>query len=275
MKEHDRPADPLSTFASRIETLRWRMEQLAALREEEPQLAARIARLERVLDFPRVAAHVRSAVAGASLVVEPAPHLTAPDLLPVDVYQAVIEAIPAAVLFDRRVERGQELRVPPRLAPVTAIVAWTFVNEIGRVMSDLLVARLAEPLAVYARGRFPSLPPPGEWGVEMTLSEARIVRRVPGYQGGSSADRPWDLVTGVLCLGRHRDTEEYGSRLQGGSIPFRANSLLAWVGTADTHAYGSIPPDAPAVTERYTYEFGIGPTKDARRMLTALIGKTT
>jgi hypothetical protein len=109
----------------------------------------------------------------------------------------------------------------------------------------------------------------------MTLSEARLVRRVPGYEGGSAADRPWDLVTSVLCLGRHQDTEEYGSRLQGGSIPFRSNSLLAWVGAADTHAYASIPPDAPEDTERYTYEFGIGPTKDVRRMLTARMQKTS
>ena len=271
----DRPADPLSTFASSLETLRRRMEQLAAVREDEPQLAAGIARLDRVLDVSRVAAHVRSAVDGASLVVDPVPHLVAPELLPAEVYHAVLEAIPAPVLFDGRVERGQELRVPPRLAPVTAIVTWTFVKEIGRVMSDLLVARLAEPLAAYTRGRFPSLPPPGEWGVEMALSEARIVRRVPGYQSGSSADRPWDLVTGVLCLGRPQDTVEFGSRLRGRSIPFRANVLFACVGAADTHAYASVPPDAPAGTERYTYEFGIGPTKDARRTLTARMQQTS
>ena len=271
----DRPADLLSTFASSIETLRRRMEQLVALREEEPELAARIARLERVLDFSRVAAHVRTAVAQASLVVEPVPYLVAPDLLPADVYQAVIGAIPAPVFFDGRVARGQELRVPPRLAPVTVIVTWTFVNEIGRVLSDLLVARLAEPLAAYTHDRFPSLPPPGERGVEMTLSEARIVRRVLGYQGGSAAGRPWDVATGVLGLGRHQDTEEYGSRLQGGSIPFRSNSLLAWVGAADTHAYASIPPDAPEDTERYTYEFGIGPTKDVRRTVMARMPKTS
>lgn len=271
----DRPADPLSIFASSIGTLRRRMEQLAAVREDESQLAARVARLERVLDMSRVAAHVRSAVAGASLVVEPVPHLVAPDLLPADVYQAVIEAIPAPVFFDGRVARGQELRVPPRLAPVTVIVTWTFVNEIGRMMSDLLVARLAEPLAVYTQGRFPSLLPPGERGVEMTLSEARIVRHVPGYQGGSSADRPWDVARGVLCLRRPKDMEEFGSRLHGESIPLRANSLLACVGAADTFGYAPIPPDAPADTERYTYEFGIGPTKDARRTLTARMQKTS
>ena len=265
----------LSTLASRLETLRRRMEQLSALRDEERDVAARVAELERVLDFTRVAAHVRSAARESPLVAEPVPHLIVSNLLPADAYRAVMHAIPASVLLDGRAERGQEVRVPPRLAPTTAIITWTFLNEVGRVLSDVLVERLAEPLAAHARRRFPSLPPADGWGVEITLSEARIVRRIPGYQGGSPADRPWDLLTGVLYLGRHQDTAEYGSRLHGAAIPFRANSLLACAGAADIHAYASIPRDAPADTERYSYEFGIGPTKDARRTLTALMKSAT
>lgn len=285
MKGQTRPVDALrdeagavrselSKLAFRIETLRRRMEQLSTLREEAGHAAAQIARLERVLDFDRVAAHVRIAVAQAPLVAEPVPHLVASNLLPADAYQAVIDAIPAPVFFDGGVEHGQELRVPPRLAPIAAIVTWMFLNEVGRVLSDLLLARLVDPLAASARERFPSRPPLREWDVEMTLSEARIVRRTPGYRGGGSGDRPWDLLLCVLHLGRHQDTGEYGSRLQGAPIPFRANSLLACVGPAERHTYASIAADAPADTERYTYEFGIGPTRNARRTLTAMMGKT-
>lgn len=286
MKGQDRPLDPLegqvaavraelSKLASRIGLLRQRTEQLSTLRDEERHTAARMAGLERALDFDRVAGHVRGAVAQAALVAEPVPHLVVSSLLPQDVYQALIETMPPLVFFDGRAERGQELRVPPRLAPTASIVAWTFLNEIVlQVLSELLVARLAEPLAAHARERFPSLPF-GELGVDMTLSGARLVRRTPGYTGGGSADRPWDLLTAILHLARHQDTEEYGSRLRAKVVPFRANALLVCVGPPDAHAYASIPPGAPADTERYAYEFGIGPSKDARRTLTAASGKAT
>lgn len=284
MTEQGRPVDPLrreahavrselAKLASGIATLHRRMEQLSALQDGEKHAAAQIARLERVLDFDRVAAYVRGAVTRAEVAGDPVPHLLVANLLPPDVYEALIEAIPAHVFLDGRAERGQDMRVPPRLAPMPSIVTWMFLDEIARALSDLLVARLAEPLALYTQARFPSLPPFRDWGVELTLSEGRLVRRAPGYAGRPPVDRPWDVVTSVLYLARHQDTEEYGSQLQAAMIPFRANSALAYVGPVETHAYASIPSDAPEDVERYTYEFGIGPTRDARRTLTAPMRK--
>lgn len=283
MKRQDHTVDPfshdvaaleveLSKLVSRIHLLRQRTEQLSTLRDEEGHAAARIAVLERVLDFERVAAHVRSAVARTELVEEPVPHLVASTLLPPDVFQAVLEAIPARVFFEGDAVQGQEMRVPPRLAPTCAIVTWMFLNDIVlRTLSDIVVARFVEPLTAHTRERFPSLPPFRDWGVEITLSQARIVRRTPGYAGGASTVRPWDLLNGIVSLARERDTEEHGSRLDGMVFPFRANSALIHLGPAEAHAYASIPPDAPSDLERYTYEFGIGPTRDARRTLTAVM----
>jgi hypothetical protein len=116
------------------------------------------------------------------------------------------------------------------------------------------------------------LSPFRDWRVDITLAEGRLVRRRPGYVGRRPPDRPWQLASGVLYLARAHETEEFGSILQGAVIPFHANTLLACVGPSDLHAYASIPVDAPADTERYTYEFSIGFARDARRTLAALMG---
>jgi len=259
----------LSMLASRVGTLRRRMEQLSVLREEEVHAAARMARLERVLEVDRVAGHLRRAVNGGALVAEPVPHLVAPNLLPPDVYQVLLEAVPPPVFFEGPATERQELRVPPRLAPSPSIVTWMFVNDVVLpTLIDVLVARCAEPLARYTRERFPTLPPLQASGVELGPLDTRIVRRTAGCTGGTAADRRWDLATGMLFLSRPEDTDEYGSCLQGVSIPFHANSALAYVAPAEAHAYATIPSDAPGAIERYTYEFGIGPTKQARQTLT-------
>jgi len=262
----------LAALAAGMAALGRRMEQLAAVHRDGGGEAAQIARLERLLDLDAVVAHARDAVARADLADDPAPHLLVADLLPSDAYRALLGAIPVPVLFEGRVEHGQEMRAPPRLAPMSSIVTWMFVDEIARALSDLLVARLAEPLAAFAGARFPSLPPLGDWGAAITVSEARLVRRAPGYAGRAPGERPWELITGIVDLARPQDSPEHGSRLGSRTIPFRANTALICIGGAEAHVYAPIPAGAPSQTERYTYEFGIGPTKAARRRLAALLG---
>jgi hypothetical protein len=267
-----RRASQLTKLTTGVSTLRRRVEQLSALRAGADQAGAQIARLERALDFDRVAAHVRAAVMQALRASDAVAHLLVIDLVPSETYQALIDAIPAPAFFDGDAERGEELRVPPRGVPTTSLVTYAFVHEIGRLVANLLLTSLAEPLASYTRARFPSLPPFRDWPVDIPLTEGRLVRRRPGYIGRRPPDRPWQLASGVLDLARAHETEEFGGTLQGAVIPFRANTLLAYVGPPDVHAYASIPVDAPAGTERYAYEFGIGPARDDRRTLAGLTG---
>jgi hypothetical protein len=195
-------------------------------------------------------------VARAPLVLDPGPHLVAADLLPQAVYEALVAAIPPPVFFEARAPHPPEVRVPPRLAPTAAIVAWTFAAEVVRAaLAPALLTRLEEPVAAYARTRFPSLPPPAEWGVEITLTEGRIVRRATG-QPIAEREESWDLLTGVMPLVRPADSRG-------------AHSLLAFPGPV------SIPDSSPHEPERLTYEFSIGPTRSARRALTKLMGKAS
>lgn len=258
----------MGTLASLLRQLQRRTEQLSTLHQAEQAAAIGIDKLERVLDFDRVASHVRTRVARAELAETPLPHLCIADVLPDDVYGALVAAIPAAVFFDGGVDHGAALRIPPRLAPSCSIVTWGFITEIVlQVLSPALVRRFQDPLAAFAKTRFPDLPPFGEWNVEITLSEGRIVRRLPGYAGAAGPHREWDFLTTVLCLARQDDDERFGSRVGGLSFPCLANSALTFLGSGDAHEYAPIPPTAPAGTERHTYEFGTGPTREGRRAL--------
>ena len=148
-----------------------------------------------------------------------------------------------------------------------------FLNDIVlRTLSNIVLARFAEPLAAYTRERFPELPPFGDWNVEITLSQARIVRRAAGSAGRKSTERPWDFLNGIVSLARDRESEEYGGTLHGMACPLRANTALIYLGPVEAYTCASIPSDAPAKVEQYTYEFGIGPAAAARHRLTGLMG---
>jgi len=242
------------------------MEQLAALNDGVTGDAERVAQLERVLDFDHVASHVRRAVAQAELACDPVPHLTVAELLPSTAYKALIEAIPPPVFFDGEIERGQEVRVPPRLAPLTSIMTWSFLTDVVvRPLVPMLIARFEEPLGSSTRARFPSLPSFADWDVEIALIDGRIVRRLPGYSSAVARDRSRDFLSGVLHLARIDDGEDFGSSLHGRSMPFRANTLLVFHGPAGAHAYLPIPTAVEA--ERYAYEFGVRLTPRDRARL--------
>ena len=257
-----------SPLASRVSTLYRRIEQLSALQGDEQMLENRIAQLERVLEFDRVAAHARAAVERAEIAASDVPYLVALDLLPRDVYSAVLDAIPPPVFFEGRAAGGEHVRVPLRLGPIHSIVTWSFIDEVvRRALSDVLVARFAAPLEAHVRELFPAGPPFAEWARDVTLIDGRLVRRTPGYAGPAAVDRPWELLGGLLDLAREQDGHEYGSHLASLSIPFRGNRALLYVGPPQGLAYAPIPDDAAGAIERYTYEFSMGPTRRARRSL--------
>jgi hypothetical protein len=240
-------------LTERVRRLARQTRQLAILRSEDALAGAHVERFERILDAEHVGAHARQAVAAARLRRDPVVHLRVDELLPPDVYRALVDAIPAPVFFEGD-EARQELRVPPRLAPTHTVVAWAFFTEVMLdAVSGALVAAFDEPLAAMAQTRFPELPPIGKWG-EITLTQGRLVRRTAGEEPPDVAERPWDLLTGVLDLARPGNDD--------------ANTLVVCLGQARTDRYAQTIDIAPPGTERYTYEFGIGPTREARRRLT-------
>ena len=286
-RELDAVGSVFTKLTSDIDKLRRRVDQLSALRTAEPAEGVQLQALERVLDIDRVAQHVRAACAAAELSAGPVPHLVISDVFPGDVYAAIVEAIPEPAFFEAVTDNAYQLRVPPRLAPFQALVTWEFVTAVVlRAFSPALLARLHEPLAAFARTQFPALPSLEDWNVEVTLSQGHIVKRCPGYASAHSEDRPWDLLTTIVDLGASQEDGLDGSvlgwrppsraELPAGSgtvknIPFRPNGALAFVGPASVHQYASIPRGAPQHAVRYAYEFGVGPTREGRRILNAMM----
>jgi hypothetical protein len=270
--ELDAAADVFSKLIGDVDKLRRRVDRLSALRTAAPAEAAQLRALEPVLDFERVARHVGAACAAAELSAGPVPHLLIPDVFPSDVYAAIVEAIPEPAFFEPVADGAYELGVPPRLAPFQALLTWEFVTAVVlRAFSPALIARLREPLAAFARTRFPALPPLEDWNVEVTLSRGRLIGHWPGFAGTSSADRPWDLLTTIVCLVGSQEDGRYGSVLGSRPLPYRPNGALAFVGEASVHEYVSIPHGAPQQPVRYVYEFGIGPSREGRRILDAMM----
>ena len=264
----------LARLTAALQAFEHRAEQLRTLQAIEQNAAARIAQLERLLDLDAVAAHVRAAVGRAELRRDPVPHVLVAELLPHDVYAAVVDAMPAAPFFDEDAGHGTALRVPPRLAPTHTIITTSFLNEVVKsALSAALLDRFNDSLIAFTQEHFPALPPFSSWDVEVTISQARIVRRSPGSSGDDprSGDRRWDLLTGIVNVARRGDGEDGGSRLASTIVPFRGNTALVFNAPADVHAYEPILPGEPPGTARYTYEFGIGPTRDGRRRLEKIL----
>jgi hypothetical protein len=128
-------------------------------------------------------------------------------------------------------------------------------------------------------------------GADLALhaSDGRIMLRRPGYRIAPHRDARWGFVTGLVYLARPGDDETYGTQLYRvaddrpagndkplyveehrctlvRSVPFRANTLLAFVNSTGAHG-ASIRADAPAEIERFVYQFRLGPDRETIRGL--------
>ncbi len=274
--------EALADLTTELRKVQLQIEQLFALRRDELDTPARMDRLEHILDTDRMGAHMREAVARTELVEDPVPHAIISDLLPSDVYDAAIHAIPSPIFFEGGGACGQELRVPPRIAPTYSIATWSFLADmVSEVLGPALVARFQGPLDRHVRALCPSLVTSRDAGIALTVESGRIVLRRPGHIAPRGRPRPWHFLTVIAYLATPDDGEDYGSRLHRESpdadsksrvakeIPFRANSALIVLDTLGAHEYAPIPPTAPHTAARYTYECRIVPDTETRRLLRA------
>lgn len=279
--------ETLSQLASQTTALNIRTEQLLTLHREDTRNRARMARLERLLDVEHISAHVRDAVNRSELFEDPFPHVVVTDLLPPKIYDVVVDAIPPRVFFQERPVNRQQLSVPLEFAPQYSIAVWQFLTEtiVRRAIGPALVDRFRQPLAQYLTTLCPSVESVCDAGITFTVSDGRILLRRPGYVIPPHRDPQWGFLTTIIYLARPGDREDYGTQLYSldverespsnapfyvdpemcrlvKTVPFRANTALTFLNSTGAHG-ASIPPDAPADTERYIYQFRVGPEKGA------------
>ena len=240
--------EALADLTTRLDTVQLQWQQLVALRAGELDTAARMDRLERVLSRAHVDGHIRDMVRRSPLIEAPVPHAIIADALPSEIREAAVDAIPERIFFEAR--RGRhELPAPPVLAPTHSIATWAFLADVAKeVFVPALVDRFEAPLNRLLGTVCPSVRGVTDAGIRLTISRSRIVLRQPGDVGPDPGG-PSDWLTVVLHLTR---TD--------------VNSALAFLrSTADESV--SLPANMAADTERYTWEFHIGPDAETRRML--------
>jgi hypothetical protein len=276
--------------AQRIET-----EQRLATERLDREQAEALRAVDGLLDRKRVGAHVRAAIEAATLHLDPCPHIVVDNWLPPEVYEAMIRAMPPAIFFaDRPPLARHRLLVPFQAGPAYSRRVWNFVAEdiVEATLGEALRGRFRAPLDEYISTFCPAwLEEPDQ---QLRVSDGRIMLRRPGYRIGTHRDPKWGFVTALIYLVRPGDNETYGTQLYRvlddaeasddkplwidarrcelvKSVPFRANTLLAFVNSTGAHG-ASIPANAkPANLERYVYQVRLGPDLAGIERLVALM----
>jgi hypothetical protein len=283
-------AELAATRAS-LDTSQRRIDQLVAIAMADTVPDA-MARLHSLLEPERMRAHALRALAKSVLHTDPFPYAVVDDLLPADVYDALIDALPPRVLFEDRPVNKQQLRVPPQFAPATTRHVWRFlINElVDHDLQQHIVAKFDRPLTEYLQRFWPGLT---AHDPDLTLksSDGRIILRRAGYVIPPHRDPRWGFITVILYLARPGDPETWGTQLfrvrddsEATSstphwigdercelvrdVPFVGNRALIFINSDGAHG-ASIPADAPADFERYIYQWRIGPDSATMKRLAA------
>lgn len=282
--------EQLSEQSARAERTALQVKHIARLNASQRD---EIEKLETILDEPRIVAHVRNAIAAAPLETDPYPHIVVERVLPVDVYKLLLKAIPPPAFFSERDPIKQNLRIPIGYGPALATRAMGFLEDViaRRAIQPAVLEKFHEPLQRHYdrifgpdfRQRASQLP--------QSVSGGRVMLRRPGYHLAPHRDPKRSMLTCLLYFARSADSETYGTQIfrvlddreagfthtyypeQDGRtcelvkmVPYRPNTMLVFLNSAGAHG-ATIPEDAPATLERYSYQFYVGPEGEALHAL--------
>ena len=267
--------------------------QLEAITCLDWELQEEIAGLAQLLDARQIEAHVCRAVANATLAADPFPHVIVDEWLPPEMYRTMVRALPPPVFFAEREMSRQRMAVPFSFGPTYSRRVWDFIASeiVGRMLRDTLQKTFAGPIRDYVRSIVGA---EGDTPLKLQASDGRIMLRRPGYVIAPHRDPKWGFVTGLVYLARAGDNEAHGTRLYRvrddqeaptdkpyyldearcelvKTVPFRANTLFAFLNSTGAHG-AAIPAEAqPADLERYVYQFRLGPSSRTLQALLALM----
>lgn len=254
----------------------------------------RIERLPALLDERRIAEHVQRAVAAAPLITDPYEHIVVQGVLPDDIYELLVSAIPPVAYFEDRDPIKQDLRLPMDFGPALSTAVWGFMDDViaRRIIRPAVIQKFHEPLQRHFDTLFGPTFRDRANQMAQAASGGRLMLRRPGYHLAPHRDPKHSMLTCLMYLAREGDSEAYGTQIfrvvndddasykqtyypeeEGRAcelvkvVPFRPNTMLVNLNSRGAHG-AIIPPDAPADLERYTYQFYVSPQKEA---LSALI----
>lgn len=245
--------------------------------------------LPALLDDRCIAEHVRRAVAAAPLLTDPYEHVVVERILPDDVYDLLLRAIPPPEFFDDHDRVKQNLTFPMEYGPTLTERVWGYFDDVvaRQIIRPVVVEKFHEPLQRYfadvfgadAVGRAEALP--------QAASGGRLMLRRPGYHLDPHRDPKRSMLTCLMYLAREGDSEQHGTQIfrvhgdseadykqtyypeQAGArcelvkvVPYRPNSMLVFLNSRGAHG-ADIPASAPADLERYSFQFYVAPLNEA------------
>jgi hypothetical protein len=273
-------------LAARADRIAAQMKLAAVLNREQGQT---IARANELLDTRRVASHVCAAIESAPILFEPYEHMVVDALLPSDVYDLLIDAIPPEPFFDDHDPIKRNLRFPMELGPTLSAMVWGFFGDVvtDQMIRPAVIERFADPLQRHYASIFGPEYRARATALPHRVNSGRLMLRRRGYHLDPHRDPKHSMLTCLVYFARPGDDEAFGTQIfsvandgdadykqtyypeQAGHtctlvkvVPFRPNRMLVFLNSRGAHG-ATIPADAPESLVRYSYQFYIGPEKDA------------
>jgi hypothetical protein len=304
-------ARQLRTISRQLEQLEETLNRQQKVLDEIPELQAQVRRCmtaytkdarqtewleslrEKLGDGERIAAHAIAAVQRAQLELDPFPHIVIDKLLPEEMANELIRAVPSNTFFKTEDMKRQELEVPFVLAPAYSREMWnTFFHKvIAEAMVPALMEKFRPALDDFLHTHWPELGSMAESGITLRVSNSRLLLRRPGYVIKPHRDPRWAFLTCLVYLPQTADHQVYGTQLYRlRREPEVTHSSPLWVDRSDcelvkdvpalrntavvflnsTGAHGaSIPSDAPANVERFLYQVQFGVDEATKERLIA------
>lgn len=241
----------------------------------------------------RIAAHAAAAVERAALELDPFPHIVVHDLLPDDIAGELIRAVPSTAFFTAEDMTRQEIEVPFVFAPEYSRVMWgTFFDKvIEQTMVPALMKKFRPALDAFLRQHWPELGSMADAGIELQVTNSRLLLRRPGYVIKPHRDPRWAFLTCLVYLPQTSSHEVYGTQLYRlqrepevthssplwvdrsecelvKDVPARRNTAVVFLNSTGAHG-ASIPTDVPTNVERYLYQVQFGVDEQTRDRLLA------
>lgn len=275
-----------STRAARGDTTASRLKLILELNEQQQDV---IARLPTLLDEPRIIAHVRRSIAAAEMRSDPLDHIVVDHVLPDDVYELLLTAIPPAVFFEDRDPIKRDLSLPVTSGPALITRVWNFVDEViaRRAIQPAVLERFHGPLQEHFDQVFGAAFRERANLLPYRPSGGRLMLRLPGYHLSPHRDPKRSMMTCLLYLARPGQSDVHGTQLfrirhdeeanykqtyypeangheceLATVVPFRPNTMLVFLNSRGAHG-ATIPADAGRDLERYSYQFYVAPEQDA------------
>ena len=283
----------IGTMNEQLTQLTAREQELRKILVHNSQYEPHLERLGKLTRKKATPDRIAGAIDRAELHLDPCPYTVVDDLLPEELYGALLHGLPPLELFVDKAATKQQLAVPFDLAPTYSQRVWThLVNElIPNVIAPRLIEKFRQHIDQWISSNWPQLDP---HSVELHGSGGRVMLRRRGYRIRPHRDPKWSFITCILYLARPGDDEAWGTQIYAVNddeeaknaapywisekqcrlvedVKFKPNRLLVFLNSVGAHG-AQIPDDAqPENLERYIYQFRLGPTVEAIAMLKAML----